>query len=71
MQRPGNLMLRTLCPDAYSASQSFFTCVVLPDRSRPSITMNAPRLMGWDGSRKGKPVSEAITNSKDGNTVGV
>ena len=43
---PGNRIIWTRLPSATSLSSSSFTCVVLPLRSSPSSTMNAPLVGG-------------------------
>ena len=40
---PGNLSSLTGTPEEWRRSWRRLVCVVLPDLSRPSITMNAPR----------------------------
>lgn len=50
---PGNLITLTFFPSSTNRCSKSFTCVVLPLRSKPSSTMNAPRFT-LDG------VSEAI-----------
>lgn len=41
---PGNLTRRTGSPAALKRSSRSTTCVLFPDLSRPSMTMNAPRV---------------------------
>lgn len=52
--RSGKRIDRILCPSSYNFCARSWTCVDLPARSSPSITMNAPRAGGVDGSFHGK-----------------
>lgn len=63
---PGNRIVVRLWPAEYNVSHSFFTCVVFPARSRPSMTINAPRLTGFAGCFHGYWFSEeaAIVDEK-------
>ena len=60
MWSPGNLILFILRPEAYSLSHNRLTCVVFPALSSPSMRMNAPLLMGIEGSLKGYRSAEVV-----------